>query len=140
MANVETFKSLQEDLNKIEKSINFVETRDFQKERINQDLDNIMRRIDDLTGNEVDKLEAWEVLILQQQIDRIKLKVGIETTTQLYSLKKWVVTKSPVLAGRPPEVQKNIQASAENVVHIANGEDQNSIARWMQQWMKKLLS
>ena len=58
MANVETFKSLQEDLNKIEKSINFVETRDFQKERINQDLDNIMRRIDDLTGNEVDKLEA----------------------------------------------------------------------------------
>ena len=71
----EVFKSLQENLNKIEKDINFVERTDVQKERISQRLDEVIQRIDALTVNEAGKLEEQEVLVLKQQIERIKLAV-----------------------------------------------------------------
>ena len=85
------FDRLQADLNTIEKSINFVEKADLQKERISQRLDAIMQKIDELTTNEAGKLEKKEKLILEQQIDRIKLKIGIKTKTALSSLKTGIV-------------------------------------------------
>ncbi len=131
--NKETFKSLQEKLNVIEKNAG-----DLQKEKISQKLDKVMEKIDELTKNEAGKLEAQEALDLQQQIERIKLKVGIVTKSNLNKLQATVM-KHPTLQDRPPEVQKGIQKSAKNIETIAKGNDKNPIANRTQRAMQYLL-
>ncbi|MDR0282710.1 MAG: hypothetical protein LBI53_05470 [Candidatus Peribacteria bacterium] len=132
------FYRLQKDLNTIEKSVNFVEKADLQKEKISQKLDKVMEKIDELTKNEAGKLETQEALGLQQQIERIKLKVGIVTKANLNKLQATVM-KHPTLQDRPPEVQKGIQESAKNIETIAQGNDKNPIASLMQKGIKRLL-
>jgi len=134
------FHRLQEDLNTIEKSVNFVEKANLQQEKISQKLDNVIKKIDELTTNEAGKLEAQEVLTLQQQIERIKLIVGITTTKNLSSLKTTITTGNSILSDRPIEVQKGIQTSEEKIKKIAKGKDKNIVAHRMQQGIERLLS
>ena len=105
--HTQKFEHLQNELTAIEKDINFVETTDVQKEKISQKLDNIMRRIDEFTTNQAEKLKAKEVIQLTQQVERIALAVGIKTTVALDLLKQGITTEYV----RSPSVLEGIEES-----------------------------
>lgn len=154
--NMEKFHPLFE---QIQKEITDIR-REIIKEKENKEKNkqNLTEEINAKIGaawEKINQLSAKEVgeknfNLLKQQLSAIEGQITKETNNTLTSLKTsvekdakqiqnaWAYTQQ--LWNRSKEVASNIIKSANKVVDIANGEDNNTVARTMQSWIKKLLS
>ncbi|MDD2537601.1 MAG: hypothetical protein PHU61_03895 [Candidatus Absconditabacteria bacterium] len=154
--NMEKFHPLFE---QIQKEITDIR-REIIKEKENKEKNkqNLTEEINAKIGaawEKINQLSAKEVgeknfNLLKQQLSAIEGQITKETNNTLTSLKTSVEKDAKQiqnagaytqqLGNRSKEVASNIIKSANKVVDIANGEDNNTVARTMQSWIKKLLS
>ncbi|MDR0607507.1 MAG: hypothetical protein LBG52_04035 [Candidatus Peribacteria bacterium] len=110
------FSQLQTELNTIEKNLTVPQYKKHSEkptEAVSQRLDAIMKKIDELTHTETQKLAEQEIELLKNKIERIRMLLEMAINNELLSMKNQV--QSP-----KKTYQKKVEADFETFLKNNN--------------------
>lgn len=137
----ENLRLIWEQLNALKSQLEQVQKNQEKKER--SDFEQQLAILQEKFQNYSQKIEAWQELHFMEKQEILELKKEIKellVQKNLWKSKTHLENSqtSPFLLNQ--KVSEGKKKSAEKIVQIADGEDENPIAATMQKWIRSLVS
>ena len=137
----ENLRLIWEQLNALQSQLEQVQKNQEKKEK--SDFEQQLAILQEKFQNYSQKIEAWQELHFMEKQEILELKKEIKellVQKNLWKSKTHLENSqtSPFLLNQ--KVSEGKKKSAEKIVQIADGEDENPIAATMQKWIRSLVS